>query len=60
VREELMDIHQHVARHQYVMEFLVAIGLLLPVSLVLAGSPLTVNVPIDSAGVQRAVVEADS
>jgi plastocyanin len=34
--------------------------LLLPVSLVAAVGPLTVNVPVDSDGVQRAVVETDS
>ena len=35
-------------------------GLLMPVSLLFAGSPHTVKVPVDSEGVQRAVVEADS
>jgi plastocyanin len=51
---------QH-AVHQYdVAELLIAVGLLLPVSLVLAGSPSMVNVPLDSDGIQRAVVETDS
>jgi hypothetical protein len=43
-----MDLHQHLARHRSMMECLVAIGLLLPVSLVLADSPVTVNVPLGS------------
>lgn len=55
-----MDIHQHLARHRSMMECLVAIGLLLSVSLVLADSPVTVNVPLGSDGVQRVVAEAES
>ncbi len=35
-------------------------GLLMLVSLSFAGSPLTVSIPVDPDGVQRAVVEADS
>ena len=37
-----------------------AMGLLMLVSLSFAGSPLTVSIPVDPDGVQRAVVEADS
>lgn len=37
-----------------------AMGLLMPVSLVFAESPPAIDVPLYSDGVQRAVVEADS
>ena len=55
-----MDTHHRVTRTYFAMKFLFAMGLFLPVSLVFAVGPLTVNVPIDSDGVQRAVVETDS
>ncbi|OQW35718.1 MAG: hypothetical protein A4E20_09005 [Nitrospira sp. SG-bin2] len=37
-----------------------AMGLLMPVFILFADSPLSVEVPFDSDGVQRAVVETDS
>ena len=37
-----------------------AMGLLMPVSILFAESPLAVDAPLDPDGVQRAVVEADS
>lgn len=55
-----MDLYHRVARKPFAMEFLVVMGLLLPISLLVAGSPLTISVPIDSDGVQRAMVEVDS
>lgn len=55
-----MDRHHPVARKQFTMGFFVAMGLVLPAPLVVADGPLTVNVPVDSDGIQRAVVEADS
>lgn len=55
-----MDLHHPVARKQLAMGFFIAMGLLLPVSVEAGGGPLTVNVPVDSDGVQRAVIEVDS
>jgi plastocyanin len=53
-----MGLQQHIAHQQYVTAFVVAMGLLVPASLVVAGNPF--NVPVDPDGVQRAVVEAES
>ena len=55
-----MAIHHRAARKQFAMALSFTLGLLLPVPLVFAADPLTVNVPADSDGVQRAVIETDS
>lgn len=53
-----MGLQQYVAHKLYVTALVVAMGLLVPVSPLFAGSSF--NVPVDPDGVQRAVVEADS
>ncbi len=55
-----MSIQQHGTRKRNVPALLVTMGLLIPMSLLFAGSLLTVSVPVDPDGVQRAVVEIDS
>ncbi len=55
-----MSIQQDGTRKRNVPALLVTMGLLIPMSLLFAGSLLTVSVPVDPDGVQRAVVEIDS
>ena len=55
-----MAIQQHVERKYRFAGFSLAMGLLMPVSILFAESPLAVDVPLDPDGVQRVVVEADS
>ena len=55
-----MAIQQQGVRKYRFTGISLAMGLLMPVSILFAGSPLAVEVPLDPDGVQRAVVEADS
>lgn len=55
-----MVIQQQGVRKYCFTGVLLAVGLLMPVSILFADSPLSVEVPFNSDGVQRAVVEVDS
>ena len=55
-----MAIQQQGVRKYSITGISLAMGLLMPVSILLAESPPAVDVPLDPDGVQRAVVEADS
>jgi hypothetical protein len=55
-----MAIQQQGVRKSRVKGVSLAMGLLMPVSILLAENRLAVDVPLDPDGVQRAVVEADS
>ncbi len=55
-----MTIQRYKACNNRLMGMSVVMGLLMPVSLLFADNSLTVSVPIDPDGVQRAVVETDS
>jgi plastocyanin len=55
-----MAIKQQGVRKYRFTGISLAMGLLMPVSILFAASPLAVDVPLDADGVQRAVVETDS
>ena len=55
-----MAIQQHGVRKYWFTGISLAMGLLMPVFILFAESPLAVEVPLGPDGVQRAVVKADS